>query len=48
MSISPPNIYIDSNANRVVTEVMIVLDKVSFIEILESSNILISEYFFKF
>ena len=31
-----------------VADVIIVLDKVSLIEILESSNIFISEYFFKF
>ena len=47
-NISPPNKYIDDKANSVVTEVIIVLDKVSLIEIFVNSKILISEYFFKF
>ena len=42
------NINIDKRASNVVMDVIIVLDKVSFIEIFVISNILISEYFFKF
>ena len=42
---SPPKKNIESNANRVVTEVIKVRDKVSLIEIFVSSKILISEYF---
>ena len=38
----------DSKARRVVTEVIIVLDNVSLIEIFVNSKILISEYFLKF
>ena len=37
-----------NKANNVVIDVIIVLDKVSFIEIFVSSKILISEYFLKF
>ena len=48
LSIAPPNINIDKKLSNVVTDVIIVLDKVSFIEIFVISKILISEYFFKF
>ena len=48
LSIAPPNINIDKRANNVVTEVIIVLDKVSLIEIFVISKILISAYFLKF
>ena len=41
--ISPPKTYIETKANKVVIEVIIVLDKVSLIEILVKSNIFISE-----
>ena len=41
-------INIDNSANNVVTEVIIVRDKVSFIEIFVSSNILTSAYLRKF
>ena len=47
-NISPPKINIDKSANNVVTEVIIVRDKVSFIEIFVSSNILTSAYLRKF
>ena len=46
--ISPPKKKIENKASKVVTEVIIVLDNVSLIEILVSSNILISEYFLRF
>ena len=46
--IAPPNIYIENKANNVVTDVIIVLDKVSLVEILEISDIEIFDYFFKF
>ena len=46
--ISPPRINIENKANKVVTEVIRVLDKVSFIERLEISLISILEYFDKF
>ena len=36
--ISPPKKYIASNASKVVAEVIIVLDKVSLIEILRSEE----------
>ena len=36
--ISPPNKYIDNKARRVVTEVIIVLDNVSLIEIFVNSK----------
>ena len=39
---------IENKANRVVTDVIKVLDKVSLIEIFVNSKILISEYLFKF
>ena len=45
---SPPKKNIESNANKVVIDVIKVLDKVSLIEILVSSKILISEYFLQF
>ena len=48
LSIAPPNINIDRRASNVVTDVIIVLDKVSLIEIFVISNISISDYFFKF
>ena len=38
---------IDNKANRVVTEVNIVLDKVSFIDLFERSNMFMSEYFLR-
>ena len=47
-NIAPPNVNIDNRASNVVIDVIIVLDNVSFIEILVISKILISEYFFKF
>ena len=47
-NISPPKIKIDNNAKSVVTEVIIVLDNVSLIEIFVSSNIFTSEYLRKF
>ena len=37
LRISPPNKYIDNKASNVVTEVIIVLDNVSFIEIFVNS-----------
>ena len=40
--ISPPNKNIENKANKVVTDVIIVLDKVSLMEIFVRSNILIS------
>ena len=47
-NIAPPKIYIENKANKVVTEVIKVLDKVSLVEILEMSDMEIFEYFFKF
>ena len=41
----PPKIYMENRANKVVTEVIRVLDKVSFVEVLEISDIDILEYF---
>ena len=37
LKISPPKMKIENKANNVVTDVMIVLDKVSFIEIFDIS-----------
>ena len=37
-NIAPPKIYIENKANKVVTEVIKVLDKVSLVEILEMSD----------
>jgi len=45
LSIAPPKIYIENKANKVVTEVIKVLDKVSLVEELEMSDIEIFEYF---
>ena len=39
LRISPPKTKIDTSAKRVVTDVIIVLDKVSFTEILDVSSI---------
>ena len=36
--------YIDNRANNVVNEVIIVRDKVSFIDVFDNSNILIFTY----
>ena len=47
LKISPPRKKIDSKANNVVKEVKIVLDKVSFIDLFERSNISMSEYFLR-
>ena len=47
-NIVPPNIYIDSSASKVVTEVIKVLDNVWLVEMSEISAIDIFEYFFKF
>ena len=41
LSISPPKIKIENNANNVVTEVIIVLENVSLIEIFVKSKIFI-------
>ena len=46
--ISPPKKYIANKASKVVADVIIVLDKVSLIEIFVNSKILISEYFLRF
>ena len=46
--ISPPKKNIDNKANKVVIEVIRVLDKVSFIDVLVNSKIFISEYFLRF
>ena len=43
-NIAPPKIYIENKANKVVAEVIKVLDKVSLIEVLEISDIEIFEY----
>ena len=43
---APPKIYMDSNASRVVAEVIKVLDKVSLVEMLEISDIENFKYFF--
>ena len=46
-SIAPPKMYIENNASKVVTEVIKVRDKVSFVEVFEISAIGIFEYFLK-
>ena len=46
--ISPPKKNIDKRANRVVIDVINVLESVSLIEMFVNSKILTSEYFFKF
>ena len=38
-NIDPPNKYIENKASNVVTDVIKVLDKVSFVEILDISDI---------
>ena len=40
--------YMENNASKVVTDVINVLESVSFVEILDISDIEIFEYFFKF
>ena len=47
-NIDPPNKYIKNKASNVVTDVIKVLDKVSFVEILDIYDIEIFKYFFKF
>ena len=46
--ISPPKIKMENRANKVVKEVIIVLDKVSLIERLDNSLILSFVYLFQF
>ena len=46
--ISPPRIKIDIKANKVVVEVITVLDKVSLIDLFEISPIFKLEYLIKF
>ena len=45
---SPPRKYKENNAKRVVTEVSVVLDNVSLMELLISSNKSICLYFLRF
>jgi len=47
-NIAPPKIYIENKANKVVTEVIKVLDKVSLVEILEISAIEFLNIFLNF
>ncbi len=46
--ISPPKTKIDPSANKVVTDVIIVLDNVSFIEVFEMSSMVLDEYLERF
>ena len=48
LRISPPKKNIENNANKVVTDVIKVLDNVSLMERFVNSKIFISEYFLKF
>ena len=44
-SMAPPKIYMEPKASKVVMDVIKVLDKVSFVEVSEISEIEIFEYF---